>query len=120
MKVKTSYKTLEQAVNYVNKIFNNNISMETEDRGLYYLVKLKVKDSKEKGGRRSPNGRRLSSACWHVYGYFIDTIFELDKDAVVYTAGKIFNRDTWHWIDWNVGSLLNPIFISELCDCEKT
>jgi hypothetical protein len=119
MKVRTSYKVLEQALDYVNSLFDNNIVMEVKDRGLYHLVRLKVKNSKGKGARKSPNNRRLPHACWHAYGYFISRIFELDPEAVVYTAGEIFRKHNWYWKDWNAGSLLNPVYISELCDCGK-
>jgi len=120
MKIKTSREVLQEALNYVNALYDGNVIMETKDRGLYYLVRLKVKDSRKKGARRSPNGRRLANACWHVHGYFIDKIFELDNKAVVRTRGKTFKRDNWDWEDWNAGSLYNPVFISELCDCERT
>jgi hypothetical protein len=120
MKVRTSQTVLEQALNYVNALYDGNIIMELEDKGLYYRVRLKVKDSRGKGARKSPNGRRLPYACWHVHGYFIDRIFELDEDAVVYSAGEIFKRNIWHWKDWNAGSLLNPVYISELCNCGET
>jgi hypothetical protein len=118
MKVRTNYEVLEQALSYVNELFHNNIVMETEPRSFYYLVRLKVKNNRGKGARRSPNGRRLPNACWHVYGYFIDKIFEIDPEAVVHTAGEIFKKETWYWKDWNAGSLMNPVYISELCDCE--
>jgi len=118
MKVRTSFEVLQKALDFVNSLYDGNIVMETEPRGFYYLVRLKVKNSKGKGASKSLSGRRLPNACWHVHGYFIDKIFELDHDAVVYTAGKIYNKDTWEWIDWNVGSLVNPVYISELCDCK--
>ena len=118
MKVRTSYEVLKEALSYVNSLFHNNIVMETEDRGSYYLVRLKVKDSKGAGARRSPNGRRINSACWHAHGYFIKRVFELDPNAIVYTAGEIFKSGNWQWKDWNVGSLINPVYISELCDCK--
>ncbi len=118
MKIRTSYKVLEQALSHVNSLFHNNIVMEVEDRGSYYLVRLKVKNSKGKGARRSPNGRRLPNACWHVHGYFIDKVFEIDPKAIVYTLGKRFTRESWYWHDWNAGSVLNPVYASELCECE--
>jgi len=119
MRVRTSYDVLKQALSHVNSLFHNNIVMELEDRGLYFLVRLKVRDSKGAGARRSPNGRRLNSACWHTYGEFIEKIFELDDGAVVYTAGKRYNKENWEWIDWNAGSLMNPVYISELCLCGR-
>jgi hypothetical protein len=117
MKVRTSYAVLEQALSYVNSFFHNNIVMEVEERGFYYLVRLKVKNSKGAGARRSFRGRRLKNACWHVHGYFIEAVFKSDPEAVVYTAGEIFRRETWYWKDWNAGSLMNPVYISELCSC---
>jgi len=117
MKVRTSYDVLKRALSHVNSLFHNNIIMEAEDRGLYFLVRLKVKNSKGKGARRSPNGRKLINACWHVHGEFIEKIFKLDKEAVVYTVGEVFRSDNWYWKDWNAGSLMNPIYISELCSC---
>mgnify|MGYP000126008613 CR=1 FL=1 len=119
MKIRTSYEILEKALEFVNSIFENNIRMEIKDRGLYYLVRLKVRDSKKKGARRSPNGRRTSSACWHAHGLFIDWVFKNDPDARVETMGKIYNKDTWEWVDWSAGSVFYPIYMSELCDCGK-
>ena len=61
--------------------------------------------------------KRLSSCCWHVWGNFIDKLFELNPDIIIYSRGKKHDINSWQWEDWNAGSIMNPIFISTLCEC---
>jgi hypothetical protein len=119
MRIKTSKEVLKQALDYVNEIFKGNIRMEiNEDRGNFLRVRLKVKDSRQAGARRGRRGQRLINACWHVHGYFIDKIFELDPGAIVYSLGKRYTADNWEWEDRNIGSILYPLYFSEACNCD--
>ena len=49
---------------------------------------LKVKDSKERGARRSWTGRILINACWHVHGEFFDKLFEINSEVFISAMGK--------------------------------
>jgi hypothetical protein len=120
MKIKTNEEVLKQALDYVNDIFKGNIKMEFEkDKGNYFKVRLKVKNSKSPGSRHGHTGRRLINACWHVHGYFIEKIFELDNQAVVYSLGKRYMVDNWEWEDKNIGSIIEPLYFSEACNCHE-
>lgn len=118
----------------VNAEFDNNIVFSrfdfagrTRKGGSKYQVTLSVKSSKGKGARRSHSGRRIAAACWHVYGTFMDALPEsatISAPAVVGYSSmgreKIARRDRRpgdEWQDWNIGSLFQPMYYSEACDC---
>lgn len=143
MKIKNvSYNELVAAIDAVNALFENNIvfkkiepaSRKTDkserdrwnaERGTW-TVTLTVKDSRKPGGRISPSGRRVSAACWHVYGEFVDAL----PEHAQYKGRSVVGRDQWgrekftdewkspgaEWVDWNIGSLYSPLYYSEACD----
>lgn len=113
---------LERALEEVNKRYDNNIIWNNfqslNKKGTRFRVTLRVRDSKGKGARRGISGRRLVSACWHVHGHFFEELFKLNPDVIIHTRGRIIEFPSSIWIDIDVGSLISPVFMSELCDCE--
>lgn len=113
---------IEYALHLANKAFDDNLTFKRFDwdgsrRG--FQVTLTVKDSTKLGARRGfsfrqdGERRRLSAACWHAHGVFLDS---LPKYSTIYTAGRTVHPGD-PWGDWNAGSMYHPVMISELCDC---
>ena len=124
--IKTS-ETLDKALQTVNKKFEDNIifnrcdfESNTRDKRVKYTVTLKCKDSKEAGHRlgfsENKNGdkRRLINACWHVHGEFFDSLRNIEDDCVIKSNGEDYDGV---WQDRNIGSVMNPMYFSEACEC---
>lgn len=77
------------------------------------------------GARKSWTGRRLTAACWHAYRDVMLGIFEVNPNARVYTAmAKYVGLDGFQanyprTADQNIGSMMTPAYMPELCECEK-
>ena len=141
MKIKNvSYNELVAAIEAVNAKFENNVVFKkiepttrlgdrsrvewnTERRS--WTVTLTVVDSRKPGGRLSPSGRRIPAACWHVYGEFLDALPPdsqyLGKRISGYDHHREILVNEWKspgdaWVDWNIGSVYQPLYYSEACD----
>ena len=134
-----------QALTEVNKLYGGNITWNRFDsiysqRNLNKILEIKFTlrciSSKGKGHRLSryyetrkrlrgcednykvvSHQKRLISCCWHVHGNFFEKLFEISPDIIIYSRGKKYDINNWQWEDWNAGSIMNPIFISTLCEC---
>jgi hypothetical protein len=122
MRIKTSLENVQRAVETINERYDGNIRFELT-RVQYgrkvdtVIGVLRVNDSKGKGARRSHSGRRTVSACLHAHGHFFDALphgTPISTANATLTAGQY-----WHNIDPQVGSLYNPVWMSELCDCDE-
>lgn len=86
--------------------------------------RLVVKSSRGTGARRSWTGRRMPAACWHTWRDVLREVFERYPDAVANTsmaryeglAG--FERTYPQTANQNIGSMMQPAYMSELCDCD--
>jgi len=112
---------LKKALDKVNKDFNDNVMFNRYPEVVLknqIRFTLRVKDSKGPGHRIGYYKRqKLTSACWHVHGKFFEYLFEINPDAVIISAGKKVTNYNGNWEDWNIGSLMNPFYFSEACDC---
>lgn len=116
------YKTLEN----VNKKYDGNVifNREPEPYGRQIRFTLRVKNSREPGHRIGfcltslGNHRRLVSACWHVHGNFFEELFEICPEAIIKTNGKDISIYGGNWEDRNIGSMMEPMYFSEACECE--
>lgn len=79
------------------------------------IVRLAVKDSRGPGSRKSREGRRIASACWHAFGHYLGAL----GDAVVTVPGYHGPASGHGWRDRNIGSQYEPFMYSEACDCEE-
>lgn len=76
------------------------------------------------GARRSWSGRRLKAACWHAYRDVILGIFHVNPDARVYTGmakyvGLQGFLDAYpQTAHQNIGSMAQPAYMPDLCDCD--
>ena len=123
---------LYKALEIVNQKYEGNITFNRspEPRGKHLIFTLRVKDSKQVGhGRGFSFGdrpaKRLTSACWHVHGDFFDALIkEVNQDAVIVIGDKQIYKQSYNtfvtgnWEDYQRGSNWNPVYASELCDCE--
>ncbi len=118
MKTNASEQQLQEALNLTNKDFAGNIRFKRiEPKGKQMIFTLTVNSSSEPGARRGYQGQRLAAACWHVHGTFFDHLIDLYLETwVKSTIGKIDNNGG-NWQDKQVGSLYQPRYFSEMCDC---
>ncbi len=121
MKTNATINQLNEALNFVNKSFGENIRFKRlEQIGPKRVIfTLTVKDSFKPGARRGHSGRHMRAACWHAHGYFFEYLF-LTFDGIKITAGNktmLSNSDNWQ--DWNIGSNFSPLMFSQACDCNK-
>lgn len=114
---------LEKALEVVNVKYKGNVEFNNfQPQGKRFNCTLRVKNSRGPGARRSQdwNGkrRRLISACWHVHGDFFDALWDIAPDMNVFTGGMMYRDRGDNWQDMQVGSIMYPAYMSELCDCE--
>jgi hypothetical protein len=125
---------LQKALKETNKRFGGNICFAKINKinNSTYIVRLTVKDSKNKGARLSVPSflgencgrqRRMKAACWHVHGYFFDELLDVNQQAVIRVLGKrIYVSDgivIHNWDDYNIGSSFYPFYASQACECER-
>lgn len=112
---------IETALETANKTFDNNLRFKTfgeigNDRQgkPKFTVTLTVVNSRKPGSRISHMGRRISAACWHAHGVFMDS---LPDSATIDTGQQRGINPGDAWVDWNAGSQAYPASMSSLCDC---
>ncbi len=129
-----SHGEIDAALTKINKSYAGNLRFARfVPRPNGFLVRLGVSDCRSPGARRgfsrNKDGerRRSASACWHAPGDFIDALPPL---AGVHSAPlthlvtrhdypKIEHGGSCRWIDWQVGSMADPAYMSQLCDCDN-
>jgi hypothetical protein len=120
MIIKCNSDDIENALVQANKEFDDNLRFKrfefignTRDGIKKHRVTLTVNSSKDKGGRRGFSGKRVAAACWHAHGTFFDNLpegTEIEASGQKYHAGD-------PWVDRQIGSLMQPMYYSEACDC---
>jgi len=109
---------LTLALGRLNRKFKRNIKFKRLDPGSKRFT-LGVFDSRGKGAKLSPRGRRTVSACWHAHGQFFDELFNVNPGAEIIALGKKITIYEGNWQhDNNIGSIVNPVLHSEACNCE--
>lgn len=124
----TNSLALDKAIEIANqKVGHGNLSVDYDfkrlahDKQSWYHVRLKAKDSRHPGAkltiRCDPTGkehiRHTRSACWHAHEAFFDA---LPADAVI-KAMNLTIKPGGEWRDYNVGSIMFPVYASESCEC---
>src|SRR5689334_2909273 len=123
---------LYKALELTNEKFNGNVTFNREPEfiGKNIRFTLRVISSKDAGHRRGFSfgerpAKRLTSACWHVHGKFFDAlILNVNSNAVIVSRSDKMQKNEYHnyvdgnWEDTNIGSIYNPLYFSEACDCE--
>jgi len=113
-------KQLYQAIKAVNKKYNGNVCFNRypEKVGKRFRFTLRVKDSIGKGAKRGFTGRKTIHACWHVHGDYFEECFKLNPEAVIMAGSKAITINEGNWQDRNIGSIMQPLYYSEACECE--
>ena len=71
-------------------------------------------------GVKVNRGKRIAAVCWHVYGYFMDS---LPKDSVIISGARTFGgkpimrKPGEPWVDFPIGSYCFPMNASGACEC---
>ena len=109
-----------------NNIYDNNIEIQRLDclnnKGTRWAVRLKSKDCNAEGSRHGFSTRvdgeyrRTSSACWHTHGNFFEALLDM-SNCKIYTGGNKVTRDGGNWQDIQCGSMMYPMYMSEMCEC---
>ena len=121
MKTTATLEQLQQALDHVNTLYAGNVVFKDTKQLSPKRVQftLTVKASKAPGSRRSPGGRRISAACWHVHGHFFDSLWSLNPSALILAGTLRMTGKQDNWQDRNIGSQYRPCYFSEACDCGK-
>lgn len=118
MKAKnTNVMEMEKVLEVINRKYEGNIIWKRFDDGKIINFTLTVKNSRNKGGRVSREGRSIAAACWHVHGDFFDALFEINPKAVIVSMGNKIDINSGNWQDRNIGSMMHPFMYSESCEC---
>lgn len=113
---------LENALSEVNKRFDDNITWNRfEQSGNGFNITLKCKSSKKPGHRLGFKGQRMISACWHVHGTFFDCLWAnpASANAIIRAGSLVMKSSGDNWQDRNIGSIVQPLYFSEACECNS-
>jgi hypothetical protein len=119
MKTNCTKDQLNEALNFVNQKFDNNIKFKTLEQKTKNVISftLTVKNSKLPGSKRSAEGHKIAAACWHVHGYFFEYLFLQYPGCYIDSLGQRIKDNTDNWQDKNIGSNFRPQMFSEACEC---
>lgn len=117
-----------------------HVGQTTRSRVSFRLAAI---DCRKQGGRRgfcrNKDGERRrigGCACWHAHGHFFEALYTVNSKAIISTAGtcqtglqtgryndseRPITGPTYkqgNWRDRQVGSMFDPAYFSDLCDCE--
>lgn len=77
------------------------------------------------GARLSWSGRCVKAACWHAYRDAMYAVFAINPKARVATSMAVykgiegFEAQYPQTGDQNIGSMMQPAYMPDLCDCER-
>lgn len=118
---------LHSALDTANEKYKGNIQFkECKTVGIrkpYMHFTLRVKDSHGKGAKRGQSGIRTVAACWHAHRDVMKEIFSINPKArlisamAVYEGIEGFNREFEDTGDRNIGSMVNPQYFRQACEC---
>ena len=133
MRTNATQTELDNAMEIVNRKYNNNIIFNNLSyTGRQINFTLKVKDSHGKGARlgfphtswetrtgKPYKQRHLINACWHVHGDLFDALFSINDNIFIWSGGKKICSSFGNWEDRNIGSQYQPFYYSEACECKE-
>lgn len=126
-----TYDQMLAAVAAVSPEYDGNVEIHQDAKPLTQGVRgpngfrgrIRVKSSREAGARRSWSGRRTVSACWHVHRDIMVEVFNLNPSARIstsladYRGREDFLNKYPGTAHHNIGSMMTPAYMPELCDC---
>lgn len=115
MKTNATFHELNLALAIVNKKYTGNISLFDVSNVSKNRVRFRLKAiAGLNGARKSPDGKNLPFASWHVHGEFFDALFSIREDIFIYSGGKKITIAGGNWEDRNIGSIMQPCDFSEV------
>lgn len=93
------------------------------DRGYGFRGRIMARDSRGVQARRSASGRYGPYACWHAYRDAMRAVLNAYPQATIKTGMAVyrgldgFEQTYPTTADVNVGSMVSPAYMTELCDC---
>lgn len=109
--------------------YGGNLTVETEHvstgprKGTETRVKLGAANSRMSGARESWTGRKGPWSCWHVFRDVFAAWLIADPSAVIRTGVEVY-RGAAGFLEAfpatayrNVGSMVQPAYMTELCSC---
>lgn len=116
--------TAKISARYDGNIIVHQDAHSTGARSQSCVGRLAVVSSRAPGARRSWSGRRMPAACWHAYRDVLAELFSVNPGAVIVTTMARYDgvdgflRNYPPTADVNVGSMIAPAYMPELCDCD--
>ena len=117
--------SLIAAVDTASALYGGNLTAEVNHvRGNQYRVKIGARDSYAAGSRTSWSGRHGRWACWHAFRDAVAAILLVDPDARVATSLAVYRGADGFLADYpatgdkNIGSLMSPAYMPDLCGCD--
>lgn len=105
---------VQKSIDLVNKERGYQLAVR-DFKNVGHWLQFTIKSpSKVPGSCISVSGRNMPCASSHAYGFVIDELFNLCPDMIIETLGKRYDKTTWKWNDYNVGSIMFPCWASEL------
>lgn len=115
---------LRNAAERASKLYGGNVALDVRGmNGRAVRFGLKVKSSRGEGAHRSWQGRRTTSACWHVHAEFFRALFEAFPNARIKSAmadyrGRDSFLSSFELTGMrNIGSQAQPCQARESCEC---
>jgi hypothetical protein len=113
MKTNATRQTVIEAIEAINNEHDYSIGLNRNDQTGKWFNFTIASPSKVPGARVSGSGRNLAKASWHAHGYLFDAIFAIEPDAIIQALGNKITKNAGNWQDVQIGSLYNPIYMSE-------
>ncbi len=132
----TNISELTEALVKVNEKYEGNVKFREikaqNTVGTRYRLTLQVVSTKGPGhrlGQTHPSWttrsgkpykqKRLIYACWHVHGDYFDCLFNINPKVEIRVGRQstVYKSKRDNWEDFQVGSMMYPAMMSELCDC---
>lgn len=124
--------TFDSIVAIVNKVsnekYNGNVRVHDDAHQLNkssgFRGRIDVHNSRGEGARVSWSGRHGKWACWHAYRDVLRAILTEYPNAIVKTSMARYDglegfEDVYPGTAFkNIGSMMQPAYMSELCECE--
>jgi len=119
---KCSPQDLHEALQIVNKLFEENIRFSKLSQKPGY-IQFSLAASLSGPGHRVHKQfhlHRSQHACWHVHGHFFDALLSMNPSAVIYAGSLRISSSGGNWQDSQIGSDSNyqAIYFSDSCNCK--
>ena len=119
MRAKITKEQLFSCLDELNTQYESNIKLKRcEYKGKYLHFTLRPVNSSKRGAKYNiQSDRRVYACCWHVHGDLFDIILRKCPDVVIHSRGTQISTQEDNWQDFNVGTIMNPMYASEACRC---